>query len=243
MGAFVLGVLVGWLAEWVFFTFWIKGRSSGKFADCSKFESELSAKNSEIATLKADLDAAKQVNASAATIKDSVKATKTTKSTASSAAKKTDDNKSSKTSKTAKTATKAASKATPAKSSKAKKAAPKAKGKAVKKTTTAKKSPAKKAAKPAVAKTKKRAVKAKGDDFTQLTGVGPSMAAKIKGIGVSSFKELAAMDDDDLREKLEATGARLNTNKEAMDTWNEQALLAEKGDFDGLKKFQEALKK
>jgi hypothetical protein len=35
----------------------------------------------------------------------------------------------------------------------------------------------------------------------------------------------------------------MNNNKEAMDSWNEQATLAAKGDFDALKKMQEAMKK
>ena len=79
--------------------------------------------------------------------------------------------------------------------------------------------------------------------MTKLSGIGPSMAATMAEIGITSFKKLAAMDDDILRDMLEASGARLNNNKEAMDSWNEQATLADKGDFDGLKKLQEELKK
>ena len=65
----------------------------------------------------------------------------------------------------------------------------------------------------------------------------------MKELGIDTYTKLAAMDDDILRDMLEASGARLNNNKEAMDSWNEQAELAAKGDFDGLKKLQDELKK
>ena len=68
------------------------------------------------------------------------------------------------------------------------------------------------------------------------------MAATMHELGITSYAKLAAMDDDILRDMLEDAGARLNNNKEVMDSWNEQATLADKGDFEGLKKLQEALK-
>jgi len=80
-----------------------------------------------------------------------------------------------------------------------------------------------------------------GDDLTKLSGIGPSMAATMNELGITSYAKLAAMDDDILRDMLEASGARLNNNKKAMDSWNEQATLAGKGDFEGLKKLQKAL--
>ena len=52
MGAFVLGVLVGWLAEWLFYTFWVK---AGDDSDCSAVKAELELKNRQISSLQAQL--------------------------------------------------------------------------------------------------------------------------------------------------------------------------------------------
>lgn len=128
------------------------------------------------------------------------------------------------------------------------KAAPKkAASKTAPKKTTAKAAPKKATTKKAAPKktAAKNSSKAKksGDDFTKLSGIGPSMEATLKGLGIDTYAKLAGTDDDILRDMLEESGARLNNNKEAMDSWNEQATLASKGDFDGLKKMQEALKK
>ena len=68
------------------------------------------------------------------------------------------------------------------------------------------------------------------------------MAATMAELGITTYKKLAAMDDDILSDMLEASGARLNNNKDAMDSWNEQATLADKGDFTALKKLQDSLK-
>lgn len=202
MGAFVLGILVGWLAEWLFYTFWLKG---GDKSDCSSLKSELEERKKEINRLQSRLN---EATASAAT--------------------------------TAASSTKAASVSTATTTTAApKKAAAKTPAKAAPKKTAPKKATAKKAApKKAAAKAKKT-----GDDFTKLSGIGPSMEATLKGLGIDTFTKLAETDDDELREMLEKSGARLNNNKEAMDSWNEQATLAAKGDFAGLTKLQEALKK
>lgn len=265
MGAFILGILVGWLLEWLFFSFWIKGRSTGPFAgvgDSSALKSELASKDSEIASLKQQL-VDQKASSEAAIEAASTKANNATtdsgvqaEAVASSASTTTDKASAGRDKKSAVKATATTPKTT---SAPAKKAA------TSKKTATAKKAPAKKAATPAkktssakkstaTAKTAtaKKATKAKssskkaaivGDDLTKLSGIGPSMAATLKELGIDSFSKLAAMDDDILRDMLEASGARLNNNKEAMDTWNEQAELAAKGDFEGLKKLQESLKK
>lgn len=225
MGPFIIGILVGWLAEWIFFTFFVKGKQqTGDNSNTTALQAELSAKNKEIKALQAKL-----ADATAGT-GTGTGATKPASSTAG------------------KTETKAAAQA-PAKTAsnkapvqKAPKAAPKKvseKKPAAKKASEKKPAPKKAATKPA---RKSKAAKA-GDDFTKLSGIGPSMSATLNELGIDTFKKLAAMDDDILRDMLEASGARLNNNKEAMDSWNEQAMLADKGDFEGLKKLQEALKK
>jgi len=266
---FIMGVLVGWLAEWLFFTFFVKGKEqSGNNANTSALQTELNSKNKEIKALQAKLsDASSSSGSGTATASSTTSSTST--GTTSATVNKSAQSATSKTT-TAKGRTAAKSATTPASSkastktatkTAAKKAAPKkpaAKSTATKKSatkaTTTKSTAAKKPAtaskatpKKAVAKKKpattKTTAKTKGDDFTRLSGIGPSMAANLIDLGIDTYKKLAAMDDDILRDMLEASGARLNNNKEAMDSWNEQATLADKGDFAGLKKLQEALKK
>jgi len=226
MGAFVLGILVGWLAEWLFFTFWVKG---GNNSDCSSIMAELEERKKEINRLQSRLN---EATSSAAASSKSTSTTSSKAETTTTAAS---------TSKTANkpAANKPASTKVAPKKAAAKKATPKkTTAKAAPKKATAKKAAPKKAATKSTAKTKKV-----GDDFTKLSGIGPSMEATLKGLGIDTFTKLAGTDDDILRDMLEASGARLNNNKEAMDSWNEQATLAAKGDFEGLKKLQDALKK
>jgi len=224
MGTFVLGVLAGWLAEWLFFTFWVKKDANSDSSDCDGLRIELNAKNKELAALKAASSAA--TNKAASVGSSSTTATTSKKATAAPA-KKTPAKKATAAKKPA--PKKVPKKATP------KKAAAKP---AIKKAVVKKASPAKKAKTSTTTTTKK----ASGDDLTKLSGIGPSMAATMGELGITSYKKLAAMDDDILRDMLEESGARLNNNKEAMDSWNEQALLADKGDFAGLKKLQDELK-
>lgn len=53
MGTFVLGVLIGWLAEWLFYTFWLK--SGDNDGDCSSLKAELELKNRQISSLQSQL--------------------------------------------------------------------------------------------------------------------------------------------------------------------------------------------
>lgn len=235
MGAFVLGILVGWLLEWLFFTYWIKGRSTGKFADCSGFKSELSAKNDEISSLKAELANARE----SASKSNNLDASKENKGSLEEA-------KENKKSASAKPASKGASSKTV---SEAKENVRKKPASSTSASSTKKNTPNKKVAKKAAAKkapTKKAVAKKSkfesGDDFTKLTGIGPSITTKLHELDITTFQKLSEMDDDILRDMLEASGARLNNNKEDIDSWNEQAALAAKGDFDGLKKLQDSLK-
>jgi len=231
MGAFVLGVLVGWLIAWVYYTFWIKPNSDG---DCSSIQAELDLKNKQIASLQTQISSASQSENSdsqtkqkekqtAAAAKGSVAKTTTAKKAGSKKSTSTASKK--KATANNKSTTNANKTATTTKKTKAVSKPPAKKAASAKKTTAAKRS------------------KAGGDDFTKLSGIGPSMSAKLKSIGINSFEKLAATDDDVLRKKLEEAGARMNNNKDVMDSWNEQATLAAKGEFAELKKMQEALKK
>ncbi len=228
MGIFVLGILVGWLAEWLFFTFWVKNNSKSDSSDCSELSAQLRAKNSEIESLKASLS--KVDNSKVASKADSaVSVASTTAPSIEEKVKKAPATKKATTEKAKVPAKKSTPKKTIAKDS-------------AKKVTKTKKS-APVAKKADSAKKKVSTKKILGDDLTKLSGIGPSMAATMAELGITSYKKLAAMDDDILRDMLEASGARLNNNKDAMDSWNEQATLADKGDFEGLKKLQEEIKK
>ncbi len=234
MGLFVIGVLVGWLAEWLFFTFWVKGNTTSNSSDSSDVLAQLRSKNEEIATLQTELDNAKKSVASKSVIKDSIKRKAKTSTSRNVSTSNTEGKKASNAT------------ATTASSTTAKKSAAKASTtKSVSQKTTIKKAPVKKASTMKAAPKKATTISKKsksGDDLTKLSGIGPSMAATLGELGITSYKKLADMDDDILRDMLEESGARLNNNKEAMDSWNEQAELARKGDFAGLKKLQDALK-
>jgi predicted flap endonuclease-1-like 5' DNA nuclease len=228
MGAFVLGVLVGWLAEWLFYTFFIKGRDT---ADCAALKSELEEKNREISTLQGKLKSS--ASASNASKAEAIAST----SASVSPAKSNENSEVKKATSTKKTAPVTKSKAaTGTKSATVKKPV-------AKKTTSKKSASSKTKAAPKAKAAGKGKAKTGGDDFTKLSGIGPSMSATLKELGIDTFSKLAATDDDILRDMLEASGARMNNNKEAMDSWNEQATLAAKGDFATLKKMQEAMKK
>ena len=265
MGWFIGGVLVGWLAEWLFFTFFMKKDANGASSNGSNataLQAELNSKSKEISILKAKLaDASGTASSSATTSSggtaskaEAAKSTKmpstakpkpTTASKSVTASTKTATTKTSaiKTSKAkATTATKTAAKKATAKKPVVKKAVatqPTTAKKPASKTTPKKPTPK------AAVKTKSVTPKAKtkGDDFTRLSGIGPSMATTLNDLGIDTYQKLAAMDDDILRDMLESSGARLNNNKDVMDSWNEQATLADKGDFAGLKKLQDELKK
>ena len=201
MGIFVLGILAGWLLEWLFFTYWIKGRSTGKFADCSGLQTELAAKNKEISALKADLNSLKESTVSTTNDIDDAKLT----------VKRASE----KLSKQAKTANKKSAKS--------------------KSSTASKKATPKKVA-------SKKSNKVTGDNFTKISGIGPSLSIKLNELGITTFQKLSEIDEDILRDMLEASGAKMNNNKYVMQTWNEQAALAAKNDFKGLKKLQKSLK-
>jgi len=217
MGAFLLGVFVAVVAEWLFYNFWIKPKDGE--GDCSSLKAELELKNRQISSLQNQLSSISDANS-----KKSVKPASKASSIKTSQTKVTSKKTSSETS-NKKTATKA------------KMASAKTKPKSITKPAS------KKSTSNKTSKAQNRRKKISGDDFTKLSGIGPSMSATLKSLGIDSFKKLAATDDDILRDLLESSGARMNNNKDVMDSWNEQATLAAKGDFATLKQMQANLKK
>ncbi|MCK5896275.1 MAG: hypothetical protein KAG20_05690 [Cocleimonas sp.] len=80
------------------------------------------------------------------------------------------------------------------------------------------------------------------DDFTKLLGIGAGLSKRLEEIGICSFKQLNEISVEELIEQLVAKGARIN-NKGIMASWAKQAKFADDGDIDGLKAFQNELKK
>lgn len=76
------------------------------------------------------------------------------------------------------------------------------------------------------------------DDLRLIEGVGPKVAALLNGKGITTFRQLAASTEAELRQVLKA--ARLPMINPA--TWPEQARLAAAGQWDGLKTLQAGLK-
>jgi len=223
MGAFVLGILVGWLAEWLFYTFWVKpGEDNG---NCSSIKAELELKNRQISSLQSQLTAVSKSTADKASSASKAAASSSSQKSTKQAALSSDSKSSSKTKPSKPVAVKTTT---------------------IKKAPTTKKTATKTSAKSPTDKTVapiKLKTKAGGDDFTKLSGIGPSMSATLKTLGIDTFQKLAETDDDILRDMLEASGARMNNNKEAMDSWNEQATVAALGDLKALKAMQAELKR
>lgn len=76
------------------------------------------------------------------------------------------------------------------------------------------------------------------DDLTIIEGIGPKVAKLLEGIGITTFQQLAEADLARLREALDGAGYKYMEPV----GWVEQAALAAKGDWDGLKKLQATLK-
>jgi large subunit ribosomal protein L21 len=97
----------------------------------------------------------------------------------------------------------AAKKAEPKKADEAKaapkaEAKPKAAAKPAAKTEAAPKAEAKAAPKAGAKPAAKKAAASKGDDLTQITGIGPAYAKKLNEAGVTTFAQIAAMKAADL---------------------------------------------
>lgn len=149
MGTFVLGVLVGWLAEWLFFNFWIKDGPK----DSGTMMKVVEDKTDEIRKLKEEIKELKTANDKTTGNQKNVASptklapkNKTTTNTTKAPAKKT-------TTKKAPAKKPAVKKATTAKTT-VKKASAKKVTKAAPKKIATKKAPAKKAAAKAAPKKK-----------------------------------------------------------------------------------------
>jgi predicted flap endonuclease-1-like 5' DNA nuclease len=111
-----------------------------------------------------------------------------------------------------------------------------------KKATTKKAEPAKKVVASKKAEIPKKAVaqsKNTEDDLTKIEGVGPKIASLLKADGIETFEKLSKTKVTAIQAILDKAGKRYAVHNPA--TWADQAKLAAKGDWAGLKKWQDEL--
>lgn len=72
-----------------------------------------------------------------------------------------------------------------------------------------------------------------------IEGIGPKMSAALVKGGIDTYVKLAKTPEAELRAAVEAAGMRLAPT---LPTWGEQAGYAVKGDWEGLKAFQDTIK-
>jgi predicted flap endonuclease-1-like 5' DNA nuclease len=76
------------------------------------------------------------------------------------------------------------------------------------------------------------------DDLKLIEGIGPKIASLLHAVGIVTFAQLAETPVSALEEMLDKANLRLGDPT----TWPEQARLAAKGDFEGLKALQDSLR-
>lgn len=76
------------------------------------------------------------------------------------------------------------------------------------------------------------------DDLTVLEGIGPKTAAVFSAAGITTFSQLAETPVERLNEILDEASLYLGDPT----TWPEQARLAARGDWEGLKRLTDELK-
>lgn len=82
------------------------------------------------------------------------------------------------------------------------------------------------------------------DDLTDVWGIGPKIAGALNAGGITTFAQLAALEDDEITEMLDASGVNYRlAGPNVRATWQEQAELLAAGDLDELKLRQAQFKR
>ncbi len=81
---------------------------------------------------------------------------------------------------------------------------------------------------------------ASADDLRIIEGIGPKIEQVLNAEGISTFRQLSETSEERLREILAAAGNRYKMHDPS--TWSEQARLADSGDWEALKNWQDQLK-
>lgn len=87
-------------------------------------------------------------------------------------------------------------------------------------------------------RSKDKAASGKTDDLTIVEGIGKKMAKALAEAGVTTYARLSQATEAELTAAIEAAGMRFAPS---LPTWPEQAAYAARGDWDGLKAFQQQL--
>ena len=81
------------------------------------------------------------------------------------------------------------------------------------------------------------AATAEPDDLTVINGIGAVFAEVLKGAGITTFSQLAGLSEDELLAIIQASG---RNRPPLLETWLPQAELAAMGDWEGLRRLQDA---
>ena len=84
------------------------------------------------------------------------------------------------------------------------------------------------------------ALVSKPDDLKIVEGIGPKIEELCNNIGIFTWKQLSETSVESLQEMLNAAGKRYQIHNPA--TWAEQARMANEGEWDALKIYQDHLK-
>ena len=219
MGAFFLGILVGWAIEWIFFTYFWKPNQNEANAeaageihkDCEKEHHELLVnlkdKDRDISHLHARIANLQEVTDRAARQQASAEKSATTASSGSS-------------------------KAVTKQKAKPKPAAPK---------PTAPQSSSSKPVTQPITRPVPRKSSTGKDDLKKVSGIGPKISELMEAEGIDSFAKLRESDMATLKSILEKAGTRYATADPQ--SWPKQAELLNSGDKEGLKKLVAELRK
>lgn len=77
------------------------------------------------------------------------------------------------------------------------------------------------------------------DDFTKIEGIGPAVTKALHAVGINTYRELAAKTEEELQTILTEGDGNFAGQKPG--TWPKQAEMADAGQWDELKKWQDEL--
>ncbi len=79
-------------------------------------------------------------------------------------------------------------------------------------------------------------------DLTKVEGIGPKIEGLLNKKGIISYRQLSGTSKSFLEDMLVEAGPAFTTHRGMTGTWPAQAKLAELGEWDELKKWQDVLK-
>lgn len=85
-----------------------------------------------------------------------------------------------------------------------------------------------------------RSISSASDDLKKIDGIGPKIADLLKEDGIQTYTDLASANSGRLKEILSKAGSRYRMADPS--SWQKQAVMAKKGDWDGLKALKQQLK-